>query len=618
MIRVLLAALLVFLQDPKPRVDLAGDPLPEGAVSRLGTRRWRTPGRVWSLAFGKDGKTLLVGAGTSLILWDLEKNERRRNFQGHRGVVGSIALLPDGARAMTAAGDGTMALWNLETGARIRTYEGHRERVWTVALSKDGATALSAGMDGTLGLWKVETGERIRVFEGGHKGSVMCAAFLKEGAQVLSGGADGRMVLWDASTGARLKSVDAHRGEISGLAIGPDGRTAVTTCGRMIPAEGAGPAEGGLAVWDLEAGRRLRVMPERSEFLWAAFTPDGRSVIAGCADRTAGLWDLESGTRVQSFEGLGDRFHPVAIRDGVVAIGDGTAVALFDAATGKRRFDVPGHSDAVGGVAFLPDGRAVTAGADGWIAIWDPASGRRVRTIDTGQLEFGSLAVSPDGRRAVTGGWRVPSALWDLEAGTCLMKLEGLSARGVAITSTTIATGLLNGRVVTWDPESGASLREFAGSATGALAVRPDGKRAIVPAPPKSAAVIDVETGKVLRRIEDHARGVSCMAFSADGSAAATAGGDGLVIVWDGEGEKETKRIEAGSAVRALAFGPRGLLAVGQSTGLTIWDAVSGRRLASFQGHSGGVTSVAIDRDGRRALSGSGDTTAIVWEIPAR
>ncbi|HKS16136.1 MAG TPA: WD40 repeat domain-containing protein [Planctomycetota bacterium] len=617
MIRVLLAALLVFLQDPKPRVDLAGDPLPEGAVCRLGTRRWRTPGRVWSLAFGKDGKTLLVGAGTSLLSWDVEKNERRRVFQGHRGVVGSIAPHPDGFRVLTGAGDGTMVLWNLETGARIRRFEGHQERVWTVALSKDGSTALSAGMDGTLGLWNVETGERTRTFSGGHKGPAMCAVFVKDETQVLSGGADGRMILWDAATGARLKSVEAHKGEISGLAIGPDGRTAVTTCGRMIPAEGAGPAEGGMAVWDLEAGRRLRVMPERTEFLWASFMPDGKSVIAGCADRTAGIWDLESGTRVQAFEGLGDRFHPVAIRDGVVAIGDGTAVSLFEAATGKRRFDVPGHSDGVGGVAFLPDGRPVTAGADGWLATWDASTGRRVASIDTGGLEFGSLAVSPDGRRAVTGGWRTPAALWDLESGACLARFEsGVSARGVAFGPATVATGLLSGKVVIWDSEAGTALREFPGSPSGALAMRRDGKLAIVPAAPKAAAVVDVATGRVVRRLEGHARDVTCMAFSEDGSAAATGGADGRVILWDGDGEKETKRLEAGSAVRAIAFGPRGLVAAAHSTGLSIWDATSGRRLASYQGHSGGTTSVAINREGTRAITGSGDTTAIVWTIP--
>ncbi len=611
-------ALAVWLQEPKPapRVDLAGDPLPEGAISRLGTRRWRTPGRVWSLAFGKDGKTLLVGAGTSLLLWDVEKNERRRIFQGHRGVVGSIALLPDGTRAMTASGDGTMALWNLETGVRLRSFTVDIQRVWTVALSKDGAIALSASMDGTLGLWNVETGERTRTIHA-HDGPAMSAVFVKDDAQILSGGADGRLILWEVATGARLKCVDAHRGEISGVAVSPDGKTAVTTCGRMIPKESASTAEGGMAAWDLESGRRLRLFQTRAEFLWAAFTPDGKSVVAGSADRTAALWDVDSGTRILAFEGLGDRTHPVAVRDGKVAIGNGTAVELFDANTGRRSFDVLGHGDGVGGVAFLPDGRAVTAGADGWIATWDPTSGRRLRMIDTGALEFGNLAVDSDGRRAATGGWISKCAVWDLETGECLRRFEGFSARGAAFGPDTLATGHLNGRVVVWDLESGTRLREFAGSSTGAVAVRPDGKRALVPSGPKSAAVIDYATGEALRLLEGHAREVISVAYAPDGTLAATGGADGMIIVWDGDGEKELKRLETGSPVRALAFGPRGRLAAGHGSGLSVWEATSGKRLATFQGHSGGVTSVAIDATGKRAISGSGDTTAIVWELPA-
>lgn len=619
MTRVLLAISLLLLQEPKARVDLAGDPLPEGAISRLGTRRWRTPGRVWSLAFGKDGRTLLVGAGTTLLLWDVEKNQRIRSFQGHRGVVGSIALLPDGGRAITASGDGTMALWNLETGARIRSYAGHAGRVWTVALSANGATALSAGMDGTIGLWNVETGERTRTFTG-HKGAAMCAAFVKEDAQVLSGGADGRLILWDAATGVRLKSVEAHRGGISGLAISPDGRTAITTSGKMIPGEEAEPAEGGMAVWDLESGRRLRNIPGRAGFLWAAFTPDGTRAIAGCADRTAAMWDLESGTRVQDFEGLGDRFHPVAIRDGVAAIGNGTAVSLFDANTGKPRFDVPGHGDGVGGVGFLPDGSAVTSGADGWIAIWDPASCRRLRTIETGALEFGALAISSDGRRALTGGWRVPASLWDLETGELIRRFEGWSARSVAFGPGTVATGLLGGRILVWDSETGAKVGELPGNATGVFAVRPDGKRALIPTAPKSSGIAAYPKGDLLGALDAHARDVTSMAYSPDGALAATGGADGLILVWSGEGgeEKEKARLETKSPVRALAFGPRGLLVAGHSNGgVTIWDAPSGRRLASYEkGHSGGVTSVAIDREGKRAISGSGDTTAIVWQIP--
>ena len=107
------------------------------------------------------------------------------------------------------------------------------------------------------------------------------------------------------------------------------------------------------------------------------------------------------------------------------------------------------------------------------------------------------------------------------------------------------------------------------------------------------------------------------MAFSPEG-AAVTGGADGLVLVWDKEGGKETGRLTIGSRIGALASGPRGLLAVGHSTGLSIWNAPAGRPIADFRGHSAPVTSVAIDAPGRRAISGSSDTTAIVWEIPAR
>src|SRR5688572_7776522 len=420
MIRAVLlaAALLAGFQEPKPaaRVDLAGDALPEGAVARLGTRRWRTPGRVWSLAFGKDNRTLLVGAGTTLLSWDVEKNQRRRAFQGHRGVVGSIAVHPDGDRALTGAGDGTMALWNLASGERIRSFTGHEGRVWTAALSKDGSVALSAGMDGTIGLWKTETGERTQTLRG-HKGSVNCAVFLDRDTRILSGGADGRLILRDAATGGRLKSVEAHAGEISCIAIGSDGKTIVTTSGRLIPGDEAEQTEGAIAVWDLESGRRRKLIRNRAGFLWAVFAADTRTLIAGCADRSAALWDLDSGTPIQTFEGLGDRTHPIAVRDGIVAIGDGTAVALFDANTGKRHFDVPGHSDAVGGVAFLPDGRAVTAGADGWISLWESSTGKRVRMIDTGALEFGSLSLSPSAPPRPTGGWRGPPSRLNRQSG---------------------------------------------------------------------------------------------------------------------------------------------------------------------------------------------------------
>src|SRR4051794_19830286 len=81
---------------PPMRVDALGDPLPRGALARLGTMRFRQSDCPDAVAISPDG-TLAAAASNSseIYLWELPSGELRGMLHGHRGKVTSLAFSPD-------------------------------------------------------------------------------------------------------------------------------------------------------------------------------------------------------------------------------------------------------------------------------------------------------------------------------------------------------------------------------------------------------------------------------------------------------------------------------------------------------------------------------------------
>src|SRR5262245_6823962 len=63
----------------EPRRDRQGDPLPEGAIARFGTIRYRIGSTriLHSFAVSPDCKSLVAEDGRGIIIWDLEKGTPR-------------------------------------------------------------------------------------------------------------------------------------------------------------------------------------------------------------------------------------------------------------------------------------------------------------------------------------------------------------------------------------------------------------------------------------------------------------------------------------------------------------------------------------------------------------
>src|SRR5262245_33272691 len=70
------------------RTDAVGDPLPDRAVARIGTLRFRHAGAVYCVAYSPDGKLLAsAGADDAVRLWDPATGKEVRAIPQRRAGV---------------------------------------------------------------------------------------------------------------------------------------------------------------------------------------------------------------------------------------------------------------------------------------------------------------------------------------------------------------------------------------------------------------------------------------------------------------------------------------------------------------------------------------------------
>jgi WD40 repeat protein len=105
--------------------------------------------------------------------------------------------------------------------------------------------------------------------------------FSPDGATIFTGSWDGSVRQWDAQTGALRQVLRGHRGQVTGLAVSPDGAYLLS---------GAGDAR----LWDLRTGAVVRVFPSDTNGIVAvAFSRDGTQVLTSSIDGTTRTWNVD-------------------------------------------------------------------------------------------------------------------------------------------------------------------------------------------------------------------------------------------------------------------------------------------------------------------------------------
>jgi WD40 repeat protein len=559
--------------------------------------------------FSPDGRRLATAGSDAIVrIWDSATLEERLPLAGHGVAAIWVLFSRDGDRLFSGGHDGTIRCWSASPAAAPAPRRALRSFVApepadastrstdtrrSLVLSPDGRLLTTSREDRTARVWDAETG-RLRLSYRGHKFAPYALAIRPDGRAVASSGDDEVIRIWDPATGEEIRQLRGHTASVSALAFHPDGV-------RLASAS----HDGSLRIWNTRTGAEILRPLASWRWLFAVAFTANRDLVAVAGD-TEGIQIREAsdGRIVSVLHGHTQRvlslaFHPDSVQLLSASL-DGT-VRLWDAIANRQLHVYDGVRG--GGLAWSPDGRHFAmSGAGGTLKVWESQSGRRVLTLQGHSDDVTAAAYTPDGRRLFTTGWDRTIQLWDTTLDTADLfagevgRLEGHPARAPE------AVALPDGRRVlswgddctirVWDLRGRRELRRWVGGDNHIYgrAVTPDGTRSVVAIKDRDVRVWDIGSGRELRRFHPHKGAIYGLAITPDSRRVLTGGP--LVLV-------------------------PGRWVTGPDVDLHLWDLDTGEEVRRISGHAGGIWSVAISPDGRRAASASKDGTVRVWDLEA-
>lgn len=599
--------------------------------------------RVFTLAFSRDGQTLVAGSLAAVRIWDVETGNLRHQLGGFVNAIAAVAVHP-GSNQVAASSETMVKVWDITTG-KLQSQGTHRSSIQQLQFNADGshllvtepqavnlvqlksyrtrttfrpneliATALLspedrwvaiASQSGTVGLWELHTGKLRQTFPAAvnsalelnqptaNRSAVAQILFSPTGERLALVNSGGRVEVIHLQSGAKW-SVEPSLPQSPDLSAHPGVAIAFSPTSPHLVITGQAPQSSGryfASMRDTTTGQEITTLKGLQQAINAMqFSPDGMLIATASADGSAQLWMADTGGELASL-----KLATTPIQ-----------WANFYTASAKTNSNTdPLNMPALGNMAESPAAEAIlTVGADGRFRPWDLVEPLPLVQAQSTERKPPNLVTR---FQQIVTGEKIASALH--RVGRWFWSLEDASGWQ----STSLAFNSVHSGQAAF-PNS----NRLSNPTTDAL-------------PPIATLVTtaSVETN-LMQQVSLQGK-LTGVAVNQDASLMAIANSKGAVEVWQRSPHQTLQRLHVlqspspsvatvpvsqMATIHHLAFSQDGQMVLGVSTdkSIRVWELQAGKQLHQLLGHEALIEQAQFSPDGSKIISASWDRTARIWD----
>lgn len=241
------------------------------------------------IAVDPKGKFIVCGnTASSIFVVDTKNGKLKQTIEGHEGKISGVSFVQNRFHVLSCSWDATTRLWDSKEKGDPRVLN-HGSEVKTLTSSLALGKGVAGARDGELKIFSLSTMKNLRNIQA-HKSDISGLALLDDEAKLVTSSWDGECKLWNLASYELEKKLVKKKSRIRALAATPDGSKIAL-----------GMHSGKILLVDLETPSEIKQLVGHTDIVESlSIDSTGERLVSASWDRTIRLWSLNSNKEISS------------------------------------------------------------------------------------------------------------------------------------------------------------------------------------------------------------------------------------------------------------------------------------------------------------------------------